>query len=65
MRAALMMRRGSWAILDTYEKAGTASSRANTLTKRRREGDSRLVGLEFAGRKILDGGSKLYVRATA
>lgn len=65
MRSALTTRRGSWAVLETCEKPNEASSRANALNKRReKRGDSRLVGLEFAGRRMLDtGGSKLYVRA--
>jgi hypothetical protein len=64
MRAALTARRGNWAVLDTFEKDTQASAFANQLSKRRNErDDSRLLGIEFAGRKMLDGGSKLYVRA--
>lgn len=62
MRAALSSRRGSWAVLDTYDKPAEASARANALAKRRDKGDTRVIGCEFAGRKQLDGGSKLYVR---
>lgn len=62
MRAALASRRGFWAVLETFDKPNEASARGNALQKRREKGDSRLTGLEFAGRKMLDGGSKLYVR---
>lgn len=62
MRAALSARRGSWAVLETYDKPTRASGVANALAKRAKNGDSRLLHLEFAGRKMLDGGSKLYVR---
>lgn len=66
MRAALAARRGSWAVLETFDKPAKASSYANALTKRAGNGDTRLTNLEFAGRKMLDtGGSKLYVRTTA
>lgn len=65
MRAALASRRGSWAVLDVCDKPTSASTRANALNKRQKSGDSRLIGLEFAARKMLDGGSKLYVRCAA
>lgn len=64
MRAALASKRGSWAVLEACEKPNGASMRAATLGKKRDKGDSRLLHLEFAGRRMLDtGGSKLYVRA--
>lgn len=62
MRHALSTRRGQWAVVDVMPKPGSASSIANQLGKKRTAGDGRLAGLEFAGRKMLDGGSKLYVR---
>lgn len=66
MRSALATRRGQWAVLDTFEKPAQASAAANALAKRRdTSNDSRLAGIEVAGRKMLDGGSKLYVRMTA
>lgn len=64
MRAALSSRRGKWAVIDTCEKHNAASTRANALNRKRDRGDSRLLGIEFAGRRDLEtGGSKLYVRA--
>jgi hypothetical protein len=62
MRAALSTRRGYWAVLETFDKPSTASAQANALGRRRARGESTLTGVEFAGRKMLDGGSKLYVR---
>ena len=62
MRSALATRRGSWAVLATYETPNKASSVANGLAKVRERGDSRMLHVELAGRRMLDGGSKLYVR---
>lgn len=46
-------------------RSALASAFGNALTKKR-PNDSRLTGLEFAGRKQLDSDrSKLYVRAVA
>jgi hypothetical protein len=64
MRAALTSRRGAWAVLDIFDAPSRASSVAAALSKRRDvSNDSRLAGLEFAGRRAPDGKSKLYVRA--
>lgn len=62
MRSALSSRRGQWAVLETFDKPNGASVCANSLSKRRGLGDSSLVSIEFAGRKMLEGGSKLYIR---
>lgn len=51
-------------MIDATDKPKGGSTRAHALNKKRDNGDSRLLGLEFAGRRDLEtGGSKLYVRA--
>lgn len=65
MVPALRTRLEDWAVLDQYEGPTTASYRAGVLRKAFAESDTIEARLQFRAIKLLEGGSKLYVRLRA
>lgn len=56
---------GKWAVLDTFDGPTTAGYRAGKLKKLFAESETIEQRLQFRAIRLLEGGSKLYVRLRA